>query len=93
VRQGKLPAAKEFRLAERDKHMSEEKTFMQELDDWTNAYVIVPLQRVIEDGDEQEYHKVTEAIEYAIRSKVLESYKNGCRSGAGAARKELKQRA
>jgi hypothetical protein len=42
--QGKLPAAKAFKLAERDKHMSEQKqSFMQQLDEWTENTVINPL--------------------------------------------------
>jgi hypothetical protein len=42
--QGKLPAAKEFRLAERDKYMSEQKqSFMQQLDLWTEDNILRPL--------------------------------------------------
>ena len=50
---------------------------MRQLDDWTNASVIVPLQRAIQSGDEQQYHAAAAAVERAIRQKVLESYRNG----------------
>jgi hypothetical protein len=79
--QGKLPAAKAFRLAERDKDMSEPKTFMQQLDDWSNAIVIVPLTRACNSGDEQQYHEAALNVEKAIREKVLESYRNGQAAG------------
>ena len=73
--QGKLPAAKAFRLAERDKTMSEQKeSFMQRLDAWTDEAIIEPLAEnagaVI--GVEMQLQ-----IRQAIREKVLESYRNG----------------
>lgn len=70
--------------SERDNHMSEQaraKTFMEELDDWTNASVIVPLTRACEERSEKAYHEAAEAVEKAIRSKVLESYRNGQAAG------------
>jgi hypothetical protein len=80
----KLPTAKAFKLAERDKHMSEQKVnYMQELDLWTEANILKPAATPGEDTG----HK----IKFAIREKVLESYKNGLRAGAGAVRKEMKQ--
>ena len=53
--QGKLPAAKEIRLAERDKYMSERKIqrFMQELDQWTEATIINALVR--DEGEPEEF--------------------------------------
>jgi hypothetical protein len=80
--QGKLPAAKEFRFAERDKHMSEEKrTFMQELDLWSEANVINPLLCNDDDADEYVGEERVEQIQRAIRQKVLESYRNGQSAG------------
>ena len=73
----KLPADTEVTLAERDKFMSEPKSFMKQLDEWTNAAIIVPLSRACYEGDDVEYHDVTASIEKAVREKVLESYHNG----------------
>lgn len=82
--QGKLPTARAFRLAERDKHMSEQKiNFMAQLDAWTDEMVIAPL---LENGAE-----AVKDVQYAIREKTLESYKNGCRAAAGAVRKEFQR--
>jgi len=67
---------------------------MQELDQWTDAYVISPL--VYSDGDSDEgitEQETRRLVKYAIREKVLESYKNGCKAGAGHVRKEYRQTA
>jgi hypothetical protein len=93
--QGKLPAAEEFRLAERDKTMSEPKlTYMQQLDAWTEATVINPLHEAITDGDGADCDATCEAVKKAIREKVLESYKNGLKAPSrpvpAGARKETK---
>ena len=69
--------------------MSEQKTnFMAELDAWTDEVIIDPL--TAGDGESEELSEETiEKVKYAIREKVLESYKNGCRSGAGSVRREM----
>ena len=94
--QGKLPAAKAFRLAERDKHMSEQekpKSFMQELDQWTDATILAPLLWTNEEGETEEVSEHTlKQVKYAIREKVLESYRNGCKAGAGHVRREFRGR-
>ena len=55
--QGKQPTAKAFKLAERDKFMSEQekpKSFMEELDEWTEATIIGRLAELAsEDFDEK----------------------------------------
>jgi len=87
--QGKLPAAKAFTLAERDKHMSEQKqSFMQQLDAWTTATVINPLHQAVTDGDSADCEAACEAVKIAIRLKVLESYHNGQAAGPRPPRKE-----
>lgn len=53
---------------------------MQQLDDWSNATVIVPLTRACNSGDERQYHEAALNVEKAIREKVLESYKNGLKA-------------
>jgi hypothetical protein len=90
--QGKLPAAQAFTLAERDKAMSEQTkpSFMQELNKWIDESVIYPL---IYGGDPEDpeargRQDIEDQVRQAIREKVLDSYKNGCRAGAGAVRKE-----
>jgi hypothetical protein len=83
--QGKLPTAKAFKLAERDKHMSEQKSFMQALDAWTDEAVIEPL---VDGGGVEAQIEVRRAI----REKVLESYRNGQAAGGKApARKEWRR--
>ena len=65
-----MPAAKEFTLAERDKHMSEQKqSFMQQLDEWTESTVINPL--LSNDGESDEFvgGETIEQIQKAIRAK------------------------
>jgi hypothetical protein len=74
--QGKLPAAKEFKLAERDKHMSEQKSsFMQALDLWTDENILRPLFGT--DPNQDDWEGVEQQVKKAIRAKVLESYRNG----------------
>jgi len=79
--QGKLPTAKEFRLAERDKHMSEQETpkssYMQELDQWIETQVIEALQEQWSRAQDGDMTATAEPIKKAIREKVLESYHNG----------------
>jgi hypothetical protein len=57
------------------------KSFMQELDEWTEQYVIGPLvDPGFNDPDEEE--DVTFArVKKAIRDKVLDSYRNGQQAG------------
>ena len=57
--------------------MSEEKSFMQQLDEWTTATVINPLHEAITEGDGGGCDAASEAVKKAIRQKVLESYRNG----------------
>jgi hypothetical protein len=84
------PAASEKRACrqridrfERDKHMSEaKKSFMQELDEWTDENVIDPLHVAITDGDSDECDAVRENVKKAIRQKVLDSYHNGQKAPA-----------
>jgi len=65
--------------------MSEaKKSFMQELDAWTDENVIDPLHAAITDGDSDECDAVREEIKKAIRQKVLESYHNGQKKPATA---------
>lgn len=63
---------------------------MVELDQWTEENIFAPLLSIDEDGESEEISdKALDQVKYAIRQKVLESYKNGCRAGAGHVRKEL----
>ena len=87
--QGKQPTAKVFKLAERDKSMSEQKasSFMQELDGWTESTIITRLADLAsEDFDEE----LVEEIKKAVRTKVLESYRNGQQAGPRVAKQPQK---
>ena len=77
--QGKLLPPKKFILPERDTKMSEQqkpKSFMEELDLWTDANVIGPLE-TNDPKLHEEWTSVVEQVKKAIRTKVLESYRNG----------------
>ena len=81
--QGKLPIAQAFKLAERDKFMSEQekpKSFMEELDDWSDENIFQPLLGTL-DSNQDVGHVVEEQVKRAIRAKVLESYRNGQKAG------------
>ena len=84
--QGKRPTAKAFKLAERDKHMSEEKqsSYLQELDQWSDANVVGPLYFAAQnqqDGAPEEWEQTVQQVLKAIRDKVRESYHNGQAAG------------
>jgi hypothetical protein len=70
--QGELPAAKAFTLAERDNNMSEQKStgFMEELDRWTDANVVMPAFNATQD----DWEAAVAQVKLAIREKVLESF-------------------
>ena len=65
--------------------MSEQKpkSFMQELDLWSEATIIGPILQVASDpsSKDEEGAKAIEAVKRAIRQKVLESYRNGQQAG------------
>src|SRR5207248_787202 len=78
--QGKQPTAKAFKLAERDKHMSEQKlTYMQELDLWIEDAVIYPLLDL--DRFDESQPAIAQKVHESIRAKVLQSYRNGQAAG------------
>ena len=57
---------------------------MQELDRWSDDNVIGPLYRAAEDPDATDsevFLKIGEEVKKAIRTKVLESYRNGQAAG------------
>ena len=56
---------------------NQSKGYMQELNSWTNAEVIVPLMHAIRSGNEEVFSEAARQVERAIREKVLESYHNG----------------
>ncbi len=57
------------------------KSYMEELDNWTNAEVIVPLMHAVESRNEETFSETARKVERAIRGKVLESYHNGQKAG------------
>ena len=52
------------------------KSFMQELDEWTETHVAKPLL-MANATPEYGWDSALEAVKKAIRTKVLESYRNG----------------
>ena len=56
---------------------------MQELDLWTDANVIGPLE-ANDPALQGEWIPVVEQVKKAIRTKVLESYRNGQQAGISA---------
>jgi hypothetical protein len=73
------PLPKHSGLPKGTNHMSEQKkSFMQELDQWTDANVIDPLLDTgFEDFDADVLRERVGRIRQAIRQKVLESFRNG----------------
>jgi hypothetical protein len=61
--------------------MSEQKqkSFMEELDKWTEANLIGPLTHVHEFPEK--WDETMERVKKGIRAKVLESYRNGQQAG------------
>ena len=55
--------------------MSESKSFMEELDLWTDANIIGPIESASDSP--QELEAAAEQVKKLIRHKVLESYRNG----------------
>ena len=72
--------------------MSEQKkaSFMEELDRWTESTVIDPLAEATLAADEKLYQQLVEDIKKAIRTKVLDSYRNGQAAGPRPARQPQK---
>ena len=58
--------------------MSEQnKGYMVKLDQWTDENVIFPLSLAVSNGNDESRLAATDAVKKAIRTKVLESYRNG----------------
>jgi broad specificity phosphatase PhoE len=74
-------------MSEQEKQKS---SFMEELDRWTEATVIGPLI-VSETGDE-DWEVVAERVKKAIRTKVLESYRNGQAAGPKQPQKQWQRK-
>jgi hypothetical protein len=77
--QGKQPIAKAFKLAERDKHMSEQEKpksfFWRSSTGGQESTVVAPL--FASETGEEDWELAIERVKKAIRQKVLESYRNG----------------
>jgi hypothetical protein len=62
--------------------MSEEKTsYMASLDAWSDKSIIEPLADAYMNGPEEVIINAQEYVRKAIRTKVLESYRNGQAAG------------
>ena len=79
--QSQLALRLTFKLAERDRFMSEQKQsgFMQKLDLWVETNVFRPLLGPA--PDEENPPAVEQQVKKAIREKILESYRNGQKAG------------
>jgi hypothetical protein len=78
--QGKLQPPKKSRLPKGTEFMSEQKSsFMQELDLWSEANIVGPLASA--DPNHQDWEIAVEQVKKALRTKVLESYRNGQKAG------------
>jgi site-specific DNA-methyltransferase (adenine-specific) len=53
------------------------KGFMADLDLWTEANVISPLQLAAPEGSQKEWQRAVDVVKTAIRAKALESFRNG----------------
>jgi hypothetical protein len=59
--------------------MSEQTSYMAELDKWVEATIVGPL--LFTSHEEPGHEKVVEQVKKAIRAKVLDSYRNGQQAG------------
>jgi hypothetical protein len=66
--------------------LTKAKSYMQELNLWSEANIIGPLS--LNDPNEFDWENVVEQVKRAIRTKVLESYHNGLKAQNKPARKE-----
>ena len=66
------------------------KSFMEELDQWTEEAVIEPLLYgdPEEDPNARSLEDIADQVRHGIRQKVLESYRNGQKAGAKPVRRE-----
>ena len=61
--------------------MSEQnKGYMVKLDQWSEENVIFPLSLAVSNGNDESRLAAIDAVKKAIRSKVLESYRNGLKA-------------
>ena len=60
-------------MSEQDKT----KSYMQQLDQWTQTFVIGPLL----DHSSEDHEQTVAYVKKAIRDRVLESYRNGQKAG------------
>jgi hypothetical protein len=60
-------------MSEQDKP----KNYMQQLDEWTDATIVLPLYAAFAKDSESVYEEAVLMVKKAIREKVLESYHNG----------------
>ena len=80
--QGKLPTAKAFKLAERDKHMSEQEKPASSCRSSTSGVTPTSSSRCsTSTSPRQDWEEVAELVKKAIRAKNLESYRNGQAAG------------
>jgi hypothetical protein len=57
------------------------KGFMASLDEWTDKAVVLPLLDALQSGSSAGINAAQDQIRKAIRTKVLESYRNGQAAG------------
>lgn len=75
-------------MSEKEKPKS---SFMQELDQWSEANVIGPL--FASEADAEDFDGAVERVKKAIRVKVLESYRNGQVAGPRQSVQQERRRA
>jgi hypothetical protein len=63
------------------------KSFMQQLDEWTDRVVIEQLVHALSYGPEDAVTEAEQLVRKAIREKILESYRNGQAAQLTSARK------
>jgi hypothetical protein len=69
------------------------KSFMLELDEWTEAAILMPLFDEAREYDDKHtigWAKAVEQVKKAVRTKVLESYRNGQQAGPRTAKQPQK---
>jgi hypothetical protein len=68
------------------------KGFMASLDEWTDKAVLLPLLDALQSGSSVGVNAAQDQIRKAIRTKVLESYRNGQAAGATVKQRQYARR-
>ena len=81
--------------------MTEQKRYMEQLDDWTQETILDPLYKAWDevqaapdeylDDAQRDLLAIVGQVKKAVREKVLDSYRNGQKSASGGPQRERRE--